>query len=325
LRSALLVSLVGLSFAGLAGAQQPSSNPREALVVTTAWVAQHLRDPNTVVFHVGDPQKFAEKHIAGARFVEMSDISVSDHSGMQMPAGMTPPPEPIKGPKNGLILEMPTPEQLRSALEKLGVSDNSKIIVYSANQWYSPTTRVVFTLDYAGLGNRTVVMDGGLEAWVKENRPVTSDVAAPQTGKLSELKIRPIVVDANYVRAHEKSGGVSIVDARAASFYDGVPRGRGDGNERLGHIPGAKSVPFTEVQDTEGKLKPVDQLQAVFAKAGVQPGDTIVGYCHIGQQATAMLFAARTLGHPVLLYDGSFTDWEKHTDLRVENPSAKKP
>jgi thiosulfate/3-mercaptopyruvate sulfurtransferase len=203
------------------------------------------------------------------------------------------------------------------------VSDNSRIIVYSANQWFSPSTRVVFTLDYAGLGSRTVVMDGGLEAWEREN-PVTDVVAPAQSGKLSDLKLRPIVVDANYVRAHEKSTGVSIVDARDGSFYDGVPRG-GNGGGRPGHIPGAKSVPYNDVHDAEGKIKPIDQLQALFAKAGVQPNDTIVGYCHIGQQATAMLFAARTLGHPVLLYDGSFTDWEKHADLRVENPSAKKP
>ena len=320
LRSLVVCSLV----AGVAGAQQGAANPREALLVTPAWVAQHLHDPNTVVFHVGDPAKFAAKHIEGARFVNLSDISVSDHSGMQMPAGMTPPPEPIKGPKNGLILEMPTPEQLRSALEKLGVSDNSRIIVYSADQWLSPSTRVVFTLDYAGFGNRTVVMDGGLEAWVKENRPVTDVVAPPQTGKLSELKIRPIVVDASYVQAHEKTRGVSIVDARDGVFYDGVPRGRGDSG-RLGHIPGAKSFPYNDVTDGQGRFLPTDQLRALFARAGVQPGDTIVGYCHIGQQATAMLFAARTLGHPVLLYDGSFTDWEKHADLRVENPSAKKP
>jgi thiosulfate/3-mercaptopyruvate sulfurtransferase len=318
-------SLVALSFtAGLASAQQGASSPREALVVTPAWVAQHLHDANTVVFHVGDPAKFAAKHIAGARFVNLSDISVSDHSGMEMPSGMTPPPEPIKGPKNGLILEMPTPEQLRSQLAKLGVSDNSRIIVYSADEWYSPTTRVVFTLDYAGLGSHSVVMDGGLEAWVRDGHPVTDVVAPEQAGKLSDLKLRPIVVDANYVRAHEKTAGVSIVDARDGSFYDGIPRARG-GSGRLGHIPGAKSVPFTEVFSTDGKLKPVDQLLALFAKAGVQPSDTVVGYCHIGQQATAMLFAARTLGHPVLLYDGSFTDWEKHADFPVENPSAKKP
>jgi thiosulfate/3-mercaptopyruvate sulfurtransferase len=326
-RSASIVfrSLIGVAFtAGIAGAQQGTSNPREALVVTPAWVAQHLHDANTVVFHVGDPAKFAGKHIAGAHFVNLSDISVSDHSGMEMPPGAAVPPEPIKGPKNGLILEMPTADQLRSQLAKLGVSDNSRIIVYSADERYSPTTRVVFTLDYSGLGSHTVVMDGGLEAWVRENRPVTDVVAPAQAGKLSDLKLRPIVVEADYVRAHEKKAGVSIVDARDAMFYDGVPRG-GGGPGRPGHIPGAKSLPYTEVFETDGRLKSSDQLQALFTKAGVQPGDTVVGYCHIGQQATAMLFAARTLGHPVLLYDGSFTDWEKHADFPVENPGAKKP
>ena len=70
MRSTSLASVVALSLvAGLAGAQS-ASNPREALLVTPAWVAQHLRDPNTVIFHVGDPQKFAAKHIAGARLVE---------------------------------------------------------------------------------------------------------------------------------------------------------------------------------------------------------------------------------------------------------------
>jgi thiosulfate/3-mercaptopyruvate sulfurtransferase len=231
----------------------------------------------------------------------------------------------LTGPKDGLTLEMPTAAQLRSQLSKFGISDDSRIIVYTADGSITATTRVVFTLDYAGLGAHTVVMDGGLDAWAKENRPLTDVVpAAPPPGKLSALTLRSIVVDANYVRAHASQPGVSIVDARATTFYDGTTAGRGN-PPKLGHIPGAKSVPFSEVTDADGKLKAVDQLFALFSKAGVQPGDTIVGYCHIGQQATAMLFAARTLGHPVLLYDGSFDDWTKHPDFPVENPSAKKP
>ena len=47
----------------------------------------------------------------------------------------------------------------------------------------------------------------------------------------------------------------------------------------------------------------------------------MIGYCHIGQQATAMLFAARTLGYRVVLYDGSFEDWSRR-GLPIDNPAA---
>jgi thiosulfate/3-mercaptopyruvate sulfurtransferase len=90
---------------------------------------------------------------------------------------------------------------------------------------------------------------------------------------------------------------------------------------RTGHIAGAKSVPFTGIADDENVFRSQSDLAALFAKAGVKPGDTVVGYCHIGQQATGTLFAARLLGYPVKLYDGSFEDWSAHADLPVENPA----
>ncbi|HTE43631.1 MAG TPA: rhodanese-like domain-containing protein [Gemmatimonadaceae bacterium] len=317
--SAVVRSAVTLScVAGVLGAQA-TPNRRDALLVTPAWLTSHLHDPNLVVLHVGDPKNYAGNHIAGARFVSLDDISVSDHSGMN---GGTPT-------GNGLMLEMLPAEKLRATLASLGINDNSRIIVYSADEWVSPSTRLVFTLDYAGLGSRTAVMDGGLEAWVREKGAVT-DVVPPaaQPGKLSALTLRPIVVDAEYVRTHAGKPGVSIVDARSAVFYDGIPRpngGRGEPPPRLGHIPGAKSLPFDQVNDDQIRLKSADELVALFTKAGVQPGDTVVGYCHIGQQATAMLFAARSLGHPVLLYDGSFEDWAKHSDFAVELPPKGRP
>jgi thiosulfate/3-mercaptopyruvate sulfurtransferase len=309
--SLILRSLVGLWCAATAiGAQQTAANSRDALLVSPAWLSAHLHDANLVVLHVGDESEYASKHIPGARYVGLGDISVSDHSAMNggKPVG------------NGLMLEMPPTEVLREKLAGLGISDNSRIVVYFAKDWVSPSTRVVFTLDYAGLGSHTALLDGGLDAWTHDGGQVTNVVPTPQTGKLSALALKPIVVNAEYVHAHAAKSGVSIVDGRAAAFYDGVQHG---GPNRVGHIPGAKSVPFTEVTDDNLKLKSTDQLATLFSKAGVQPGDTIVGYCHVGQQATAMLFAARSLGHPVLLYDGSFEDWSKHADYPVENPSAK--
>ena len=81
-------------------------------------------------------------------------------------------------------------------------------------------------------------------------------------------------------------------------------------------------MPFTSVYDAQGKLKSPEELKALFTAAGVQPGDHVIAYCHIGIQATAVVFAARTLGMDAVLYDGSFQDWSKR-GLPVENPSAK--
>ena len=287
---------------------QEKSDPRSAILVSTSWVAKHLNDRDVVLLHVGPRKGYDQEHIPGARFVSFDDVSVSEHDK-----------------PGGLMLQMPTNDVLREKLAALGISDKSKIIVYYPGDWgITPATRVVFTLDYAGLGARTFLLDGGLDAWKNEGRPVSSVVPAARTGKLSELKTRPIVVDAEWVKSHIGKPGISVVDGRAAAFYDGVQTGQGmHSAQRTGHIAGAKSVPFTEVTDDKLKLRSKEELAAIFLKAGVQPGDTVVGYCHIGQQATGMLFAARTLGHPVLLYDGSFEDWSAHADYPVENPSAK--
>jgi thiosulfate/3-mercaptopyruvate sulfurtransferase len=305
--SAVVGSVLTLCLAStVIGAQQRASNPRDAILVSTAWLAAHQNDPNLVLLHVGDPAEYQARHIPGARFVTLDDISVSDHSG------------------HGLMLEMPPSEQLRQSLAKLGISDDSRIVVYYGKDRVTPTTRVMFTLDYAGLGKNSAMLDGGMDAWTRDGHSVTDAATPERTGKLSALSLRPIVVTADYVRAHLGKPGVSVVDGRASVFYDGVQTGGGpSAPHRAGHVAGAKSVPFTEITDESLKLRSTEQLASLFTKAGVQPGDTVIGYCHIGQQATGMLFAARSLGHPVLLYDGSFEDWSRHPDFPVDNPSAK--
>jgi thiosulfate/3-mercaptopyruvate sulfurtransferase len=282
------------------------AGPRQSLVVDAGWLRAHLADPDLVLLHVGDKAEYEAAHIPGARFVSLNDISISDHSG------------------HGLMLEMPPAEDLRHRLEGLGISDTSRVVVYYGKDWVSPSTRVIFTLDYAGLGARSSLLDGGQDAWVRAGGAVTKDVVPAKTGSLSPLKLRPIVVDAATVHARIGTPGVAVVDGRDAAFYDGVETGGAHGvTHRTGHIRGAFSIPYTSITDDRLLIKSDAELAAIFAKAGVKPNDTVIGYCHIGQQTTAMLFAARTLGHPVLLYDGSFEDWSRHTEYPVDNPSEK--
>jgi thiosulfate/3-mercaptopyruvate sulfurtransferase len=282
------------------------ASPRASIVVDPAWLAQHINDADLVLLHVGDKAEYEAGHIPGARYVSLDDISVSDHS------------------EKGLMLEMPSADDLRQRLEKLGISDNSRVVVYFGKDRISPTTRVVFTLDYAGLGARTSLLDGGQPAWVSKGGALTKAVPPARTGRLSPLKIQPIVVDAAYVKSHVAAKGFAVVDARDSVYYDGTETGEHMGEKmRTGHVHGAISVPFLDAYDGVA-LKSPGALEALFAKAGVKPHDAVIGYCHIGMQATAMLFAAQSLGHPVLLYDGSFQDWSRHSEYAVDNPSAKK-
>jgi thiosulfate/3-mercaptopyruvate sulfurtransferase len=124
-------------------------------------------------------------------------------------------------------------------------------------------------------------------------------------GNLATPAHEKLVADAAFVSSVPSRQGYKLIDARAPSFYKGVEPTM---NGKAGHIRGAINIPFTDVTDTNSMFDR-DRLSALFERAGVKRGDTIVAYCHVGQQATAVIFAARLLGHPVMLYDGAFQDW----------------
>ena len=293
-----LLLLFGLVLAA-ASSSASAQSPRDRLLVTPAWLAAHLNDANLVLLHVGDAAEYARAHIPGARLVRQQDLSTPHQEG-------------------SLMLEMLPAEQLRERLQALGISSDSRIVVYYGNDWVSPSTRIIFTLAYAGFGDRTSLLDGGMKAWQEAGQRVTADVPPARRGRIAELHPLDLIVDAGWVRAHANAQRVTIVDGRAAAFYDGVQAT----DRRKGHVPGARSIPFTEITDEQLKVKSAAELATLFRNAGVKPGDTVVGYCHIGQQATAVLFAARTLGYDVKLYDGSFQDWDARTDLPVETAPA---
>jgi thiosulfate/3-mercaptopyruvate sulfurtransferase len=131
-------------------------------------------------------------------------------------------------------------------------------------------------------------------------------------GHLAALKMEPKIVDADAVRTHAKAAGYKVIDARAPAFYDGSQTGGSkDRPHETGHVPGAVNVPYSSITDETLKLKSPDALAALFEKVGIKRGDKLIVYCHIGQQATAVIFAARSLGFDASLYDGSFEDWSR--------------
>jgi thiosulfate/3-mercaptopyruvate sulfurtransferase len=275
---------------------------QSSLIVSTEWVGKHLSDDSLVLLQVGEKDEYLAAHIAGAQFIQLADIST--------PRGQ------------GLVLELPSVDQLKATFEKLGVTDKSRVVVYFGKDWVTPTARVFMTLDYLGLGNRTSILDGGLPAWRAEGRPVTAELREPKRGSFTPRPNPKLVVDAAWVSANLNKPGVAIVDARAAKFYTGAEAGQ---MPRAGHIPSAKSIPFSSVvEDTSNKFKSVEALRTLFNAAGVKQGDTVATYCHIGQQASLLYFVARYLGYDAHLYDGSFEDWSHRAELPVEKSDEGK-
>jgi len=269
---------------------------RDQLVVTPAWLASHASDKTLVILHVGSEAGYKAGHIPGARLVDSKLLQVSQPN---------------------LSVEVPPADVLQKQLEGLGVSDNSHVIVYNETDEFQRATRVLFTLDVAGFGDHSSLLDGGLAEWKKTGHGVSTEASAPVQGHLSPLQLQPKVVDAGFVQAHAKAPGYDLIDARAAVFYGGIiAKMSGDG-----HIPGARSVPYTSVYESDGKLKSAAELKSLFAQAGVKPGDHVVAYCQVGGQSSAVVFAARTVGIEPQLYDGSFQDWTARK-LPVETSNA---
>ena len=297
-----IVVIVGSIFSWTAVAQ-PAGKVNDAMIVSTEWLAQHLNDDSLVLLHVGDKKEYDAAHIPGALFIQTADVST--------PRGQ------------GLTLELPPVEQLKTTLEKFGITDKSRIVVYFGKDWVTPTARIYFTLDYLGLGDRSSILDGGMPAWQAENRPVTTEVPTPKPGGFTPHANTKLVVDAAWVNAKINKPGVAILDARTSQYYSGADAGQ---MPRAGHIPSAKSIPFsTLVEDKTNKFKSAAALRGIFASAGVKNGDSVATYCHIGQQASLLYFVARYLGYETHLYDGSFQDWSNRSDLPVEKSKTASP
>lgn len=285
-------------------ANNPATATREPMLVTVDWLGDHLNDPSLVLLQIGDKKDYDQGHIPGAQFLDYESIST--------PHGQ------------GLMLELPPVEQLVSVFERLGVSNRSHVILYFGTNWVTPTTRVYWTLDYLGLGDRTSILNGGLVAWQATHHPVSKEVKQPTKGSITPAPRKEIVADADWVSSHLNKPAVTIIDARTHEFYNGS---QSDGNPRSGHIPGATNISYLDVIDQDNnKFRSADALKELFRGAGLKPGNLMVSYCHIGQRATVLYFTAKMLGYDAKMYDGSWEDWSHRKDLPiVTGESPNKP
>ncbi len=296
MRHILLIYVLIAICAGAASADRPAP-----ISVSPAWLSDHLKDPKLVVLHVASMRDdYTREHIPGARFLWPLWLVVT-----------TP----------DLGFEMTAPDSLAAVLRRLGVSNDSEVVLCHVLGDVAGTARVYVTLDYLGMGERTKILDGGLTAWKAAGNPVTSEEPEFAPGMFVPKVRGDLIVHLDTMRTRYSSPGVQVLDARSRQEYNLAD---GPSVVRGGHIPGAINMPYVSLFDSLDRYQPLDSLAAKFAKAGVKPGSEIITYCNSGRTASPVYVAAKMLGFDVRLYDGSFQEWSRKEDLPVENTKPAK-
>ena len=267
---------------------------RSEMIVSTAWLAAHIKDPKVIVLHVAHARShYDEGHIPGARFVGWDEITAT---------------------RDEVPNELAPVADLQKLFARLGIGDDARIVLYGDNSGLS-AARAYFTLDYLGHGGRAALLDGGLEKWKAERRTISTEMVEPKmavfTSRIRGSAVTNLNVmrDLSWTATNLTSPSVVLIDARPVDEYTGTKPG--EGVPRGGHIPGAANVFW--MQNVESKenptLRSVAELRRLYEGAGVQHSRTIVTYCRTGGQASHSYFTLKYLGYDVVMYDGSFFEW----------------
>ena len=277
-------------------------NPETSPLVETDWLATHLNAPDLVVFdaswHLPGTSRnahveFEEAHIPGALFFDIDEIC---HQGSPLPH------------------MLPSTVEFASRMKQLGVGDGTRIVAYDADGIFS-AARVWWMLRVMGHED-IAVLNGGLRKWKLEEHTIEDGPQRNRTPKHFTPRLNSsLIKDRHDILKLIKSPGQPIVDARPAGRFRGEQAEPRPGL-RSGHIPGSSNIPHSSVLNSDGTMKPVEQLQLIFNNAGVDTTGQIIATCGSGVTASVLALALARMGRlDTAIYDGSWAEWGADENL----------
>jgi thiosulfate/3-mercaptopyruvate sulfurtransferase len=266
---------------------------RPELVWSTADLAARLRDPRVRVvdcrfaFERDVRPDYLEGHIPGAVHVNWStDLAA---------------PDPPAGHPRWLLA---SPEAFARTMSRVGISNGTMVVGYDAEGGHH-AARLWLGLRRYG-HDACAVLDGGIQKWVREGRPLERGEVAVAPGRFVPHPREGVVATKDEVLAAVASGDPWLLDVRRPSEHTGeeVRAARG------GHIPGAVNVLWKDALNEDWTMREPDDIEDVYANAGFGPETRTITYCQAGVRAAFTHLMLTALGHgDVRTYDGSWEEW----------------
>ena len=278
----------------LLSAQTPNTYARPELLVDTAWLAQHLTDPNVRIIDIRG-RGYADGHIPEAVFVDSNWI---------------------RNPKAPPTF-LPTPHEFEALMSRLGISNTTKVIAYDERGGIF-AARLWWILNYYGHSN-VALLDGGWVKWAAEQRATNAVVPTPAA---ATFKVKPgtvKVATADEVKAAIHKPGVKLLDARTQGEIDGKEL---RGIKRGGYIESSVPLYWEDTLDPTTKVfKSAAEITTLYRDKGVLPSDDVTVYCQVGMRASHDIFTLALIGHDLTRlrnYYGAWEEWGNRDDTPIK-------
>ena len=271
-------------------------------LVSPQWLHSHLSDPDLVILDatikkvggIDAPENIRNLRIPGALLFDLKNVFIDL--------------------KSELPNTMPSPKKFEKGCEELGITSDSKVIVYDKHGIYSsPRAWWIFRT----MGHHSVaVLNGGLPYWIEsgfETEKIT-DIHVHKGG-LSAVYNNERICDSQFVNQIRNHEDYLILDARSEGRFFGTEPEKRE-NLRGGHIPNSRSLPYSKIVN-DGKMIGLNDLTKIYNQ--INPNKKkLVFSCGSGITACVIALGAELAGHSMgTVYDGSWSDWGMPSDLPV--------